>query len=102
MGECFSFGDYVSACLKFFSPLGGGLSKCTRALEHSEGTWALGHLKGNLAFGQLRHYGTQELRALRHLGTSGISSLGGTLFSRLVYEKDRIRYDFKKVEAHPL
>ena len=37
--------------------------------RHSEGTWALGHSKDTRALEDLRHSGTQALRALGHLGT---------------------------------
>ena len=55
----------------------GRLESTQRALGHSDGTRALGHL---------RYWDTQTLRAFRHLGTRALRHLGtqGTLCSRLI------------------
>ena len=52
--ECFLFNDNFNASLKFFWAL-GGLSEDAQALEHSEGTCALGYLEGTWTLDHLGH-----------------------------------------------
>ena len=60
--ENFLFNVSVNASLKFTCVL-QGLSDATQALQYLEGTRSV--------LANLRHSGTQALRALTHLGTQG-------------------------------
>ena len=74
--ECFLFNVNVNTSLKFLWAL-GGLSEGTEALGHLKGAWSKsrGHSKGTRTLGHLRYSDTPALRALEHLDTREIREL---------------------------